>query len=232
VLGTKTYEEYVRKFVDEVKPFAISYDHYHFTNHGDRADFFENLDTVRKVALETNTPFWNIVLVVQHGDYRNLTEPELRYEAMQTIAFGGKGLLWFTYWSPQGIDTGAKWQHAMINEDGSRDPHYDMIKQINADVLAFGEALKGAKSTEIRAPQKQGPPFTLGSFKSDTHDLRFIASGDYKNAITLPLAVPSQRVERFDPATRKWDAVEIQPKNGKTYVTVDIPPGAAVLFRW
>jgi hypothetical protein len=100
VLGTKTYEQYVRKFAQVVKPAMISYDHYHFTNSGDRADFFENLDTVRKVSLESGIPFWNIVLVTQHGDYRNLTEPELRYEAMQTLAYGAKGLLWFTYWAP------------------------------------------------------------------------------------------------------------------------------------
>ena len=87
-LGTETYEEYVRRFAEKVKPFVLSYDHYALTNAGDRADFFPNLETVRAVSLDTNIPFWNIVLVTQHFDYRHLTEAELRFEAMQTLAFG------------------------------------------------------------------------------------------------------------------------------------------------
>src|SRR5262249_52820471 len=103
-LGANTYEEHVRKYVETCKPFAISYDHYHFTNGRDGPEFFENLHTVRKVSLESKTPFWNIVLVTRHGAYRNLAEPEMRFEAMQTLAYGGKGLVWFTYWSPKGFD--------------------------------------------------------------------------------------------------------------------------------
>jgi hypothetical protein len=108
-----------------------------------------------------------------------------------------------------------------------------MIKKINAEVLAFAEVMRDAKSVEVRPPQKVGPPFTLGTFKTkDNHELRFIASGDYKNPISLPLAVPSEKVERFDPETRKWEKVQIEPKNGKTYVTVDLQPGSAALLRW
>jgi hypothetical protein len=233
VLGTKTYEEYVRKYAEIVKPFAICYDHYHFTNHGDRSDFFENLETVRKVSVESNIPFWNIVLAVQHGDYRNLNEHELRFEAMQTLAYGAKGLLWFTYWSPAEADKSTEWKHPMINADGSKDPHYDMIKTINAEVLAFGEALKTAKSTDVRANRKAGPRFTVGEFKTpDGHELRFIANDDYKNALSLPVAIPVAKAERFDPATRKWNPIEVQADGGKTRITVDLSPGGGALVRW
>jgi hypothetical protein len=232
-LGTKTYEEYVRKFAQVVKPAMISYDHYHFTNSGDRADFFENLETVRKVSLESGIPFWNIVLVTQHFDYRNLTEPELRYEAMQTLAYGAKGLLWFTYWAPPLPENPGNWSHALIDKDGKRDPHYEMVKQINADVLAFAGAMEGATSTEVRAPQKLGPPFTLGQFKSkDGRELRFIASGDYKKLISLPVEVPSQKVEQFNPRTKAWAAIDAVTKDGKTHVTLNLPPGGAALLRW
>ncbi len=233
VLGTKTYEEYVRKYVEIVKPFVICYDHYHFTNSGDRADFFENLDTVRKVAVQTNTPFWNIVLLTQHGDYRNLTGPELRFEAMQTLAYGADGLLWFTYWSPSHAENPGEWQNAMINADGSRNAHYDMAKQINADVLAYAQAMKGAKTTEVVAAKNPVQPFTVGNFKSaDNRELRFIASTDYKKPVSAPVAVPSEKVERFDPVTKKWDSIPVEPRNGKSHVTLELPPGDAALLRW
>ena len=241
VLGTKTYEEYVRKYADIVKPSVISYDHYHFLDYGDRKnpageiEFFENLDTIRKVALEKNIPFWNIVLLTKHGAYRHLTEPELRFEAMQTLAHGASGLIWFTYWSPAGFDSTFDWHHAMINPDGSRDPHYDMVKVINADVLAYAQAMRGAKSTEIRSPlgDRKNSPLTVGHFKTeDNRDLRFIANTDYKKPTTIPFAIPSQKAERFDPATKKWNPVEAETKDGKSHVTLTLPPGDAALLRW
>jgi hypothetical protein len=75
---------------------------------------------------------------------------------MQTLAYGAHGLLWFTYWSPADTDKSAIWKHSMINQDGSRDPHYDMIKGINADVLAIGAELMKAKSVAVI----QHPPST------------------------------------------------------------------------
>ena len=67
------------------------------------------------------------------------TEAEKRFEAMQTLAFGARGLLWFTYWMPRGVPEPQSWKHSLILADGSRDPHYDMVKRINADVKAIGD---------------------------------------------------------------------------------------------
>lgn len=241
-LGYPTYEEHVRKYVEICKPFAISYDHYHFTNGGDGPEFFENLDTVRKVSLETNTPFWNIVLLTQHGGYRNLTAPELLWEAMQTLAYGGKGLVWFTYWSPKGFDSSTNWSHAMINEDGTHDPHYDMVKSVNATVLQLGAALLKAKSTcvyQLGTVPPHGTPapadapvttsdkvdLTVGLFKSpDGHTLAMIANRDYKNVAKYTLRLPDAKIEIFDPAGGGWRAYANREFH--------LPAAAAYLLRW
>ena len=245
-------------FWKKVKPTVISYDHYHFVYPNDRADFFENLYTVRNVALKHKLPFWNIVLVTQHFGYRHLTEPELRFEAMQTLAFGGKGLIWFTYWSPQGFDPAAKWEHAIINEDGSRDPHYDMVKKINADVLAIGNELLKCTSTEVfqtgKPPTtipsiaKFSPPMkasasspmkildegnlTVGLFKSPAKKrLALIANRDYKNELTTRAIVEpvNATVEIFDPAKKSWSRAPLRERG---VIEVQLPAGAATLLRW
>jgi hypothetical protein len=247
-LGTKSYEEYVRLFVQKVKPAWLCYDNYSMLKQGDRGDFHENLATVRKVAFENNLPFWNIVLVTQHGDYRVLTESELRFEAMQTMAFGARGLMWFTYWSPEGYDTGAKWTHALIEQGGKRSPHYDMVKAINADVLAIGRELKTSKNVAVtqhggdknasyvigESPVKiEAGKVTLGTFHdaaAGTH-LALVTNLDYKEPTTAKLTVPagaSQALERFDPATRKWSHLE----SPKGTATLELPPGAGTLIRW
>jgi hypothetical protein len=210
---------------------------------GDRGDFHENLETVRKVALEANIPFWNIVLVTQHGDFRVLTEPELRFEAMQTMAFGARGLVWFTYWSPQGIDTGTKWTHAMIDEHGKRTDHYDMVRAINADVLAIGRELKGAKNVGLVQHVKgksvttgetpltlDGGDVSVGVFAAaDGKRLALVANRDYKAKTTSSVAVESnpKRVERFDVERRIW-----RPASETGSIELQLAPGAAELLRW
>jgi hypothetical protein len=242
-LGTATYEEYVRTFVQKVKPAWLCYDNYGMLKHGDRGDFHENLETVRKVALEANIPFWNITLVTQHGDFRVLTEPELRFEAMQTLAFGARGLVWFTYWSPQGIDTGTKWTEAMIDENGNRTDHYEMVRAINADVLAIGRELKNAKNVGLVQREKgksvetgetplklDGGDVSVGVFAApEGRRLALVANRDYKANAKVNVAVDTQgaKLERFDVAQRVWRSAS----DGAS-VELQLAPGAAELLRW
>lgn len=228
-LGTKTYEDYVRQFVKIVKPFAISYDHYSFKNNGtDRPDFFENLATVRKVALENHIPFWNIVLCTECAGYRRLTEPELRFEAMQTLTYGARGLLWFTYWSPAESDHSTAWAHSMINVDGSRDPHYDMIKNINADVLAIAHQLNDATSVEVQNQKT----FMLGTFKSTAGDTLLLAANlNYKKPTDARIPVTTATAEEFDPASQLWHRLEIQSIDNHPQVQLSLPPGGGILVR-
>jgi hypothetical protein len=245
-LGTKSYEEYVRLFVQKVKPAWLCYDNYGMLKQGDRGDFHENLATVRKVAFENDLPFWNIVLATQHGDYRVLTEPELRFEAMQTMAFGARGILWFTYWSPAGYDKGTTWTHAIIDEGGKRGIHYDMVKAINADVLAIGRELKHAKSVAVtqhggdknasyvigESPVKiEAGKLTVGTFADAKagKTLALVTNLDYKAPTTAKVRLPAgARSERFDPATRKWAGIGA----GSDAIELPLAPGAATLIRW
>jgi hypothetical protein len=232
-LGTADYDAYLQEFINQVCPFAISYDHYHFVQGGDGPLFFTNLQAARAAARKHHLPFWNIVLCVQHGPYRNLTEPELRFEAMQTLAFGGKGLLWFTYWSPAEMDKSFVWQHAMINPDGSHDPHYDMIKQINADVLAIGGELLTADSTDVFLSQQapaaapvtiDHPDVTVGLFRAlDGRGLALLANRNYKASAEGKLILHNLKPEQLDPMTGKWS-----PAPAK----VNLPAGGALLIRW
>jgi hypothetical protein len=259
VLQTATYEEYVRKFAQTVKPIALSYDHYNFIIGRDRDDFFENLWTVRKVAQEHKLPFWNIVLATQHFAYRHLNEAELRWEAMQTMAFGARGLLWFTYWMPAGVPNPEGWKHSLILADGSRDPHYDMIKKINAEVLAIAHELKGAETIEVFQPGKavttrplvaknmpatkasDASPIkvidegdlTVGVFKSTGGDtnLALIANRNYKKETRSRAVVQpvNAAIEVFDATTKTWSAAPIRERS---VVDIALPPGGAMLLRW
>ena len=245
-LGTPTYPEHLRRYMETVRPFVLSYDHYHFfQDGGERAEFFANLADVRRAANAHDTHFWNIVLATQHFGYRNLNEAELRYEAMQTLAYGGKGLLWFTYWMPGGVDP--SWKEPMISGSGERTPHYYQVRRVNREVAAFGRELLRADSLHVfhtgtpmpagaAAPPPDAPltvsgpgRLTVGVFRAPTrHTLAFVANVDYRNGVTTQVktAARSPR-ERFDPQSGRWTLLP----DGET-VALTLAPAAAALLRW
>ena len=138
--------------------------------------------------------------------------------------------------------------HAMIEPDGSRNPHYNMVKGINADVLAIGSELKRAESVAVSQHGGAGPheqyangespvivetgKVTVGTFHDAAAGKHFamLASLDYKAADDVKLRIPgtaTASVERFDPSSRKWSSA-----GGEESVQLNLPPGGGVLLRW
>jgi hypothetical protein len=175
-LKTQSYREYLERYVSEVKPAFICYDHYHFlqpaqpvkkpasfaseqerlqweaahvqANGRDRGGFFNNLESVRDVAKAHHLPFEVIVLLVTHGCCRDLTEAELRWEAFQCLAYGSSALAWFSYWAPP--DEGIwHFRHAVVDWGGKPTDHYKHVQRINADVRALGNRLMGRESLAV-----------------------------------------------------------------------------------
>jgi hypothetical protein len=228
----KDYENYVNGFISIAHPWIVSYDHYHFTTGGDAPWWFENLETVARISKANDLSFFNIVLATQHLIYRRLTEPEKRFEAMQTLAFGARGLLWFTYWQP---DASGMWKDAIINFDGTPTYQYDQIKRINHEMAAFGNALLHADwiHTWITNPPRLTIKFdnpqahwTVGFFKQGWTRMLFIANQDYKNTVRSDLHIQTggATIERFDLYTQKFvsdDATHLQ-----------LGPAEAALYRW
>jgi hypothetical protein len=229
------YEHHVEAFATTVKPFAISYDHYHFHKSADGPGFFPNLESVRKISLKHGLPFWNIVLAIQHGDFRAPTEAEKRFEAMQTLAYGGKGLLWFTYWQPEAKG----WGDAIINFDGMPTRQYGEIKRINADVQAIGKSLLHAGSIEVIGPgtvrSVTGAPATLGLFAAGAEHFALVATRDYKNAAHCEFVIRTagRAVRRLEKSSGAWVAADATSTgNGETKVRARLAAGDGELFRW
>jgi hypothetical protein len=188
--------------------------------------------------------------VTEHGPYRNLTEGELRYEAMQTLAYGAKGLIWFTYWEPQ--DKSFEWTHAPILADGSQDAHYGMIRRVNWDLRALGSALLDAESTDVfhtgkvpegGKPWTEGLPvrvtgagdLTVGLFEdAQGRRLAVVANQDYKAPMTTEIVVKTDgRVEQMNSLSRRWSDVGAAHKgNDAATVPLTLEPGGAALIRW
>jgi hypothetical protein len=234
-LGTKTYEEYLARYVKEVRTPFFSYDNYFsaLPKPEPRRVWAQNLEVARKVSLESRTPFWQIVLVTQHFGYASPTIADLRYEAFQTLAYGGRGVLWFTYWSPEATDKTAKWRHAMIDAAGKRDPHFDEVRTVNAELRALGRELLRAESVSVTSLKQGAATVTLGQFKAaDGATLVLAANADRAGTADVAVPVEGEKIEQFDVGGRTWKPIDLAKLDGKPAVRVSLPAGGAALVRW
>lgn len=162
-LGTKTYDEHVARYIKEVQPALVSWDHYALFENGERDIYFENLEIVRKHCLEANLPFVQIVLTVPHGPYRDPDETDLRWQAYTTLAYGAKGILWFTYWTPP-FDPQWRFRNAIINEKGVPSTKYTILKDLHGRIRTLARTQMRLRSMGVY----HTPPLPKGTVALDS----------------------------------------------------------------
>lgn len=146
-LGTPTYPDYVSGFLQIVHPPLLSYDHYALLTSGERPDYFVNLETVRRSAMQAGIPFADILLVTPHGPYRDPSEADLRWQIYSALAYGARGILYFTYWTP---DYGSvPFYDAILDAQGRRTAHYAEVQRLNGELNALGPLLAQLHSTGV-----------------------------------------------------------------------------------
>ncbi len=272
MLGNPSYYDHLEQFIHAVKPEILSYDHYHFCKIDapaeqheitdererqiyeaaiqkvNRPGFFDNIEDALAVSKATNTPFMIIILVVEHGCYRNLTEAEIRWEVFNSLAYGIKRISYFTYWTP-GVDYDEgddlwHWQNGMINKDGSRNKHFDDVARINRELQAMGDILLPQSVSNVfhfgeepdtkvrywpgaydRVSAMQAERATVG-FYSGGYVL--VANKDYENAATVTFSVSDEkRVMIYEKQSGLWQP--LASENG-TY-TLPLAAGDGELIK-
>lgn len=158
-MGAEDYPQYLQRFLQEVCPEVLCFDHYPLLVKRDRPDFYQNLEWAREKALSARIPLW-VILQVEgiEGVYRSPIETELSWQVMSALAYGAKGILYFTYWTPPpGVE---RHFDGIIGQDGKARAHYEWVKEINAVLRAWGPYLVKAKSVEVF---HIGEPLPLGT---------------------------------------------------------------------
>jgi hypothetical protein len=148
-LGTASYTEYLERYVNEVKPQFISYDNYQVQYSRDLADrgtaesYFTNLLEIRRVAMEHSLPFWNIVSSNQIRPETPVPSPaNLLMQAYTTLAAGGRGLTWYTYYV-------GGYHYAAIDKAGNRTATWAYLKMVNDQVKVLGPMMNRLTSTGV-----------------------------------------------------------------------------------
>jgi hypothetical protein len=124
------YEAYLDSLVGDPvplrRPDVVSYDHYPFFRNGKiRRDYFYNLRIVREKA--GVRPLWTYVQSADHLTYVDPTAAHLRFMAFCPLAYGAKGIGYFTYGLPESED----YRDALVNACDVQTPKYTVAKAIN-----------------------------------------------------------------------------------------------------
>jgi hypothetical protein len=196
----------VQAFVETVQPPILSYDHYALMEWGDRPEYFANLETIRRQALRAGVPFWNVILSTPHFDYRDPSPADLRWQVYTTLAYGGQGIIYFTYCTPDEEN----YRNGIIGLYGQRTPKYDVVHQLNLEMQHLGPHLQRLTSSGVHhwpdAPQGaislpgkglvmsiEGGEFVLGEFIDDEGlSWLMVVNRDRENAAWTTLRLRTQ----------------------------------------
>lgn len=184
-LGTDSYEEHVRQFVDVVDPDVLSMDHYPLMKPGadSREAYCTNLEVMRKHSLQQGIAFWNFFHTMAFGAHFDPTEADIRWQIFTSLAYGAKGVLYFCYYAPTGGEF-AKGS-GIITVEGRKTRHYDQAKRINATVKALGATLMQLTSMGVyRVKPEDDPPEVLTGtpIRTIEYDYRDFLVGTFEHA--------------------------------------------------
>ncbi len=148
-LGTPSYSEYLERFVSEVKPQLISYDNYmvqysmDMKDAGTAANYYLNLLDVRRVALEHELPYLNIVASCQLRPDKAVPSPaNMRLQAFTTLAAGYRGVTWYTYF-------GDFYPYAPLSKSGEKTATWTALQAVNQQVALLAPLMSRMKSTGV-----------------------------------------------------------------------------------
>jgi hypothetical protein len=249
------YREHVSRYVHQVRPSFISFDHYPLLTDGTiRPTYFLNWALIREAGLAAGLPTWFYVQAVGHGPMKEPTESEMWWNITTSLAYGCKGIQYFTYWSP-GQRPDYNFGPALIAPDASgvfRPTHlYRWAQNINLNFLRpVGRELKHLISESVVhaienplpigttrftatpwVASVTGNPVILGQFRRPGDESRrwlLVTNRSYgaASSVTVTPGPSVGRVLRFVPGTGYQD----EP-GGTTGVRVSLPAGRAALFQ-
>ena len=157
--GAFTLECFWREFIEKVRPPLLSFDHYPVTVETDeqiaatrhlpnvfarhkivvKPDFFEALAVMRNLSVAHGLPFWAFTCSTRHGSYPTPTEGHMRFQLFNNLAYGARGLQYFTY----------AHSDAMVRSDGSTTETWELARRINADIHGLAPILTKLRSVGV-----------------------------------------------------------------------------------
>lgn len=221
-MGASSYDAYVRMLVDVVRQPFLSYDNYSLVG-GEMLDsFYTNLEIIRRLSLETGKPFWNCVLANAHFNYMEPSDATFHLQAYATMAYGGRGLQYFTYFTPPI----GNYRLGAVDWFGNRTSTWEMLRRINWQIHALAPTLVRLRSTGVyHYPDVPDQ----GKYLAES---RFIAAVEMTQRLVRTPAMPRFLIGEFeDPQGRPYVMLVNKDLANSFQFRVRTKPEGRKLFR-
>ena len=166
----------------------------------------------------------------------------MRFLVFTTLAYGGRGISYFTYWGPSAYNG--------LYQDGKPAPLLEPVIALNREINGLGPALMeldsigvyqtaplplGAEAIPDHAPVWITSPggFVLGLFGNGGRPTAFmIVNRDYSHSAeaTVNVALAGRRLQELDRQSGKWR--EDYTLDGSRTMKLQLDPGDGRLFRF
>lgn len=185
-LGTDSYQEYLDRFAQTVATPVISYDNYSIEqDYTVRPSYFRNLLAIRQAAQTSGRLFWNVVTSNQVRPWRAPpTRASLAFQAYTTLAAGGRGIAYFTYYTGDGSfpESGVYSHGPLWNFE--RTPVWTDLQAVNHAVRPLLALLTRMTSTAVHfGPQApvEGLPQPPGAVVAGIESERPLMVGEFRH---------------------------------------------------
>ncbi|MCC6390179.1 MAG: hypothetical protein IT167_06230 [Bryobacterales bacterium] len=144
-MGVDDWDTYGRMLVEKIGQPFLSYDNYSLVG-GEMLDYFyNNLDLVRRLSMETKTPFWNCILANAHFNYMEPSDATFHLQVYATLAYGGRGIQYFTYYTPHI----GNYRLGAVDQFGNKTATWDALRRINLELHALAPVMTKLRSTGV-----------------------------------------------------------------------------------
>jgi len=243
-----SYEDYVYRWASKQPDFLL-FDHYPFrTGGGFSNEYYANLEIIRRQALAASLDFWTYIQSVGiTGALRSPSDSELRYNVYSSLAYGAKGLNYFTYETPAG--QGESFHDGIILPGGAQGPLYTSAQSVNGKVLKLGPTLKTLASQAVYhtgtlpsmttalpagffwQPVDAAQPLIIGYFKNDSgREYVMVVNKDTVNEKTVSFALSTKpaNVTEISQSTGLETATDYHASSG--ILSALLAPGEGRLY--
>jgi hypothetical protein len=246
-LGVETYNEYVAKYMEVLRPKILSYDYYPFVNTGFRDSYYKNMEVIRATALKAGIPFWAFTMSCYIDPaYPKPEESWIRLQLYSDLAYGAKGVQYFTYSLPH--SDAEDFRTAILDADGKRTNLYDIAKCMNTEIHSLEVCINELNSLGVynTAPLPEGSqqlpadfciksiaggPMVVGYFKDNSGLLYLLlVNRNYKEEVDFTLTV-SEKVKGLNEVSKSKQKDPAVFKVVKGEIKLKFNAGDGRLFR-
>ena len=141
--GGYSHEQYIDDYIRIYNPQILSFAYYPLYEAGImQLGYFDNMSVMRKKAAEAKIPFWFYVQTCSFSDNTRIpNEADLHWLVNTALAYGSKGIQYFTYVVPISFPGGEQFNGAMIDLQGNPTEVYGYAKTINKFITEIDEVL-------------------------------------------------------------------------------------------